>query len=295
MAISVEITNHILWKFPVAQCPVHPSDSRVPLVVQEAAMGHSNIFCPQCGNTFDPVHLIAAAYGWTVVEAVERLNAFLRAPVATVPPFPRLVHGVPQVGAPVPTVDTSKVDYWLSRGLTMASIRAFEAGEVDGLPSLPVKDEHGAVRGVLQRNPAFEPDTHEPTGGKKYNMLGSVRPQLIGLEPARAFNLPYRALVEGPVDAMKCWEAGIPALAISNNALSVNQLSVLAQETREVIIAVDNDEYGDFFEQSRGYRGYLRPFFKLSRVVFPRNQDAGSLSTPTLRRLFDPAIASLAK
>lgn len=68
-------------------------------------------------------------------------------------------------------------------------------------------------------------------------------------------------IVESPLDAVRLYGAGIPAVSSFGAAISANQMNLLSRNFRYVIAAMDNDAVGsranDFLHRSLEKRGCI--------------------------------------
>lgn len=141
-------------------------------------------------------------------------------------------------------------DHWKAvRGYSDATIRLFRLGydPVDDLLTIPVRTHLGAVMGVITRRlDGGMPKYMNPTGFKKAkDLFGSWlihegRHVILKRTPGMV------ALVEGPLDAVSCWDANVPALAMHGAHISEDQKALLLKlGVRQVAVMTDNDEAGD--------------------------------------------------
>lgn len=135
--------------------------------------------------------------------------------------------------------------YWQTR-FTDEAIKAWRlgwdfswmfAGTVREAPCYPMRDIEGTVLGVVHRSLAQDgPKYVYPYGVEKSELLfglhvGDYQPSVV--------------LVEGAMDVVACWEAGISAYGLYGSSLSVAQLTLLSRAvSRRVVLALDNDQAG---------------------------------------------------
>lgn len=130
--------------------------------------------------------------------------------------------------------------YWSERAITHNTIKRFQLGydPVTDCVTIPLRDSHGRLLGVVRRRlDGTKPKYLFPKGfmsGKDLFASYMVRQKHHRL-----------ALVEGPLDAIACWDARIPAVALHGARITSDQaklLKVLGVHT--VVCMTDNDYAG---------------------------------------------------
>lgn len=129
---------------------------------------------------------------------------------------------------------------WSERGLSRAAIEHFSLGydyETDCL-TYPLRDLDGSLLGVVRRR---------LDGGKpKYIYPKGIDVHSLLFQYHAAPHGDTLVVVEGALDAVALWDAGIFALAIYGGHLSAVQISLLIRlNPRKIIMAFDNDEAGE--------------------------------------------------
>lgn len=136
-------------------------------------------------------------------------------------------------------------DYWTGeRGLPEDVVKLFRLGydPLSNRMTIPLRDADGRVLGVTYRRlddqkPKYLHPKGFPTG--KY-LFGAW----LVTDQKRI------ALVEGQVDAIRCWSERVPALALMGARLTADQKRVLERmDVQTVVLMLDND--------SAGFRGTL--------------------------------------
>lgn len=131
-------------------------------------------------------------------------------------------------------------EYWNDvRGFSQDTIDAFQLGydpTVDRL-TIPMRNLRGQLLGVTQRVLTNEkPKYLYPKG---FN----ISKHLFGAWRVR--NRSKVAVVEGSLDAVACWDARVPAVAMMGSRLSDAQQQVLARTgVQSIVIMTDNDDAG---------------------------------------------------
>ena len=133
--------------------------------------------------------------------------------------------------------------YWKrKRGFTNATCRAFNLG-YDPLRdelTIPYRNLYGELLGVIRRRleDNVYPKYLYPKGVKK-NLL------LFGIDKVYAGEIDKVALVEGSLDAVWCWQNGIPAVASLGSSLSEEQVDLLHEAgVHTVVLLHDYDLAG---------------------------------------------------
>lgn len=128
---------------------------------------------------------------------------------------------------------------WHERGVSAAAIEHFLLGydyETDAL-TYPLRDIDGALLGVVRRRlDGGRPKYVYPSGIDVHHLLFRYHEAEYG-QPL--------VLVEGALDAVALWDAGIFAMAIFGGHLSEVQAALIRRlSPRMVVFAFDNDEAG---------------------------------------------------
>ena len=201
--------------------------------------------------------------------------------------------------------------YWTEqRKLTPETVAMFDLGydplgdRVGGpYVTIPIRSTAGDLLGVIKR---YLDDTSPlrylyPKGFKKSDHLfGSW------LLAADDLEIDTLVLVEGSIDAMKCWQAGYPAAAILGSYLSAHQCRIVQQlDVQNVVLFFDNDDAGRSATSSAlGFRksddkwrydaetDLRRTSAFVSRAVYPRGRatDPGSMSSRKIQQAVETAV-----
>lgn len=130
--------------------------------------------------------------------------------------------------------------YWeMERGIGSVTQDAFGLGYDPfwNAVTIPLRNESGSLLGVVRRRL----DEHGP----KYVYPRGFRASDNLFASWKIKGHTTVAIVEGPIDALACWEAGIPALALYGSHMSQRQLALLMKlNITEIVIMTDNDEAG---------------------------------------------------
>lgn len=138
--------------------------------------------------------------------------------------------------------------YWTEvRGFSDLTIRRFRLGfdMSAGMLTIPIFGLGGDVLGVIHRrtpddvNLGLRPKYFHPVGFK----MGKT---LFAANLVRRSNHTKIAITEGPLDAIACWDAGIPAVAMYGSNLSEHQAAIVRKlGVHTVVCMTDNDRAGD--------------------------------------------------
>lgn len=197
--------------------------------------------------------------------------------------------------------------YWTEdRGFTPSTVAAFDLGyspigdKYGEFMTIPVRNFNGRLLGVIKRycdkNAPFR--YKEPKGYKKsHNLFGSW----LAEQDPEAHTV---ALVEGPLDTAKVWQASHPALGLHGSSISAEQVRVLRRlGIRKIILFPDDDEAGDGMASTcmgwkkRERKGIvkwerdpmldLRREFIVQRVWYPPGfpSDPGAMNTDQITQM----------
>lgn len=224
----------------------------------------------------------------------------LEDPVAEAAAFSRrMAEGLADDGEP-PTMPeraltaflAAPTPYWTDRGLAPGTIDAWQLGyaRFPNQAIIPVRapftDE---LRGVIRRNltPGVMPKYLNPRGfPKNHTLFGSW------MSPDRDRDHRDRVVLgEGPMDAIKIWQAGFNGRAIMGSRLSREQVGILLKYgVNKVVLFLDDDAPG--FRAALGAYGRLKRRFDVRAAMYPqvRATDPGDLTDPQIRRAVADAV-----
>jgi DNA primase len=180
---------------------------------------------------------------------------------------------------------TGPGDYWLSRFDTR-TCRNFRLGHATGVATYPMRDETGAVLGIV---------TRDTTGTReqkyKYPPRVSVSDHLIEAWRCTAETI---VLVEGMADVAAVWEAGFDcALGSYKAGLSKAQAAILRRYApTRVLCAFDQDTAGD-----AGWvkvRDQLRYCSKVQRVEWDTYNDVAEIPLSDRRDMLTELVGQRA-
>lgn len=243
-----------------ALCPLH-EDSSQSFGVELTDGGW--VCRADCGRSDDLADLVARVRGMDPEDARHQLRSGM---VADGDALRDLLRGRPEPreAKPVPLFyERGRVPgYWLRRGFTVETARAWDVGWDPELRAVVVPfTVNGRLVGLVRRT------VDRDARAKYLDSPGMPKSRyLFGLDhvPPDAEEV---ALVEGPLDAVWLWQCGYPAVAELGSALSEEQAEILRSRFRRVTLALDGDAAGRHAEEIA--RGRLTPRVVLSRLELP--------------------------
>jgi DNA primase len=179
--------------------------------------------------------------------------------------------------------------YWTQkRGFTPDIIKKFDLGWDPNrdMLTIPIRDSVGRLKGIIYRKlDDSKPKYLYPTGFP----IGKA---LYGSWMVRKSDHRKVALVEGAPDAIACWDARVPALALLGARLTKDQRKLLLSlGIRTVVIMTDNDRAG------RAAVGQIKKALYKSGITVAVGQyrsfwtakDPGELTVIQRRKIFHSA------
>lgn len=132
-------------------------------------------------------------------------------------------------------------EYWTDRGFSEQVVRRFKLGydPVSDRCTIPIRSAWGEVMGVIQRVlDDSKPKYLHPKGFK-------IGRDLYGSWLVRKGGFHRVALVEGPLDAVACWDAKVPAMGLHGARLTDDQAALIRSLGVHTVVAMtDNDDAG---------------------------------------------------
>lgn len=165
-------------------------------------------------------------------------------------------------------------EYWASRGITDEVVELFGLGYdlLSDAVTVPLRTLGGGYLGVVRRflDPDHEPRYLYPPGLKKALVL-------FGAHKAKLHSKV--AIVEGSIDALRCWSLGIPAVAVLGSELSWEQAAMLLSMGCDKLFAI-----GDGDAAGRKLNAQLKLSFPRAcvEVAMPNGEDPGSVPSEVL-------------
>lgn len=172
---------------------------------------------------------------------------------------------------------------WEARGLLPETVDKFQLG-FDPLDNdsliIPVTDRFGSIYGFIRRfTDGRKPKYDYPSG----IVMSSF---VFGIDHLKKSHQKV-AVVEGAIDAMSCWQARVPAIAIFGDSLQDEQERQLQRAMiRHLVLMLDNDEPGqraarkinESITWCRVTQGVYRPYWHA--------KDPGELTSQRIRKMF---------
>lgn len=131
---------------------------------------------------------------------------------------------------------------WDRRGLSKFIQEKFDLGydPITNALTIPVRNRYGKLTGVVRRTLEKSksiPRYHYPRGFRNSETV-------FGLWLVKQRHTKI-AVVEGAIDAISCWDARVPAVAIMGSRIHDGQVEQLARHgVRHVVLMLDNDPAG---------------------------------------------------
>lgn len=147
-----------------------------------------------------------------------------------------------------------QIPYWKEqRGIGNLAQKAFQLGynPMGDYATIPIRSLHGDLLGAIKR--PFDPDAEERY---KYPYKFERKSNLFAAWMVeRDQSIDHVVLVEGSLDAIKVWQAGIPAMAIYGSSMSTQQIRLLRRlGINNVTLMFDDDQAGR--KATRGCGGW---------------------------------------
>lgn len=176
-------------------------------------------------------------------------------------PLSTLKERLAEVGKPVPEKMQPRSESWLDRydndhpywqqdrGFSARVIKQFRLGydPMADMLTIPIRNVNGMPVGVIHRRTpdqieaGHRPKYFHPTGFKMGRSLFGIS-HVTGL----AYDVRQIAVCEGPLDAIACWDAGFPAVALYGARMTEDQARILRRAgIPQVVCMTDNDPAGD--------------------------------------------------
>lgn len=197
--------------------------------------------------------------------------------------------------------------YWTDprphgRGLSEETVEAFDLGydPMSECAIIPVRNMWGELLGVTRRSLSRRASIRyrDPKGFKKRN-------NLFGSWFVAQAESPTVVLTEGPLDCIKVWQAGHPAVAVYGSYVSEHQIMLLRRMgVVSCVLMFDNDKAGikaikqckGFSEDNEGKWTYnpatdLRKFFVLKSASY-KGIEAGADPGDMTDEQIDKAVTS---
>lgn len=181
----------------------------------------------------------------------------------------------------------ARTDYWGSRDILPDTCKAWQLGfdRMRNAVTIPIRETHtDQLIGITYRSliPNYKPKYLDPTGYKKSEHLFGT-----WMDMDRDKKNPKRVvLCEGPLDAIKVWQAGFNGRAILGSNLTKRQVQILLQyDVEDVVLFFDDDKAG--FKVAMSAYGRLHRRFNVTAAKYPTFgddwKDPGSMTDVGIR------------
>ncbi len=183
--------------------------------------------------------------------------------------------------------------YLLNRGFSQESLDEYSIGHCDDNNShyynrvcIPIFHHDGSLVGFTAR--AIDEDYKDRRQAKWFHTPGLPKGQMLfNLNKAREHikNSHEVILVEGPLDVLKFWMAGVyNVCAVLGSDLSGPQRSLLLEnDCYDIIMAFDNDAAG--IDSTNKVIASCKQYFNLYKYELPINKDIGDLEVESVKKL----------
>lgn len=226
-------------------CPIHKgADNDTSLVVKDKLF-----FCHACHSGGTIINFVADMEQLPYNIATERVceefnidisdNQQYKTQVSIVDKFTRLATTFAE------GVNNVK-DYLIKeRGMNEESISAFMLGHnKDGAISIPLRDPHGRIVGITNRNLTKKPKYQN----SKNNEMFDKSSFLYNLDRARRKIVNSIVITEGYFDAISGDQMGLPTVAYLGSEITREQIQTLKKivpaKTLTILLCADSDEAG---------------------------------------------------
>jgi DNA primase len=165
--------------------------------------------------------------------------------------------------------------YMYDRGLTDRLIIQFDIGydKANDKITFPVKDETGDVIFVAKRN----------VKNHYFDLPKDINKPVYGLWEAMHTTSNCIVICEACFDALSCWAAGIPAVALFGTGSGPQYKLLSASRFREMVLGFDGDEAGD-----KGKARFIKAIKSkmLADLQVPRGKDINNFNVEQITELF---------
>lgn len=166
--------------------------------------------------------------------------------------------------------------YLETRGIPRHIAKAFNLGYDDFTDSItiPLFDKDGKCIMLMKRS-VTEHAYMNTSGANKTDSLFGL--SIVYEKMNKLVNKPYLFIVEGPFDAIRMWQHGLPAVGIMQAAISEKQLNLVRKlPFNKIVIATDNDQAGNAVADKLADKLKDKEVY---RLVFPKGvKDPGEMT-----------------
>ena len=255
-----------------ALCPFH-NDTKPSLRVN---VRKGQFICHACGERGNVNRIIGgeASDYYDAVDEIETSLKELEEMQAELEPA-----DIPETWLPAKELPQG----WEARGITSRKLfKLFDLGADASSLVMPVRRRNSVARAVIRRMLSGTPKYHHSPGWQKSTDLYGLYECWKG---ERGKQIPYVCITEGPIDALACWQAGFPSVAVLGSELSSQQASLLRMLSPIKYVAMtDKDEAGR--KLSKQIEGALRqcPSELLEPMQWPSDcKDPADMKAPQIR------------
>lgn len=179
---------------------------------------------------------------------------------------------------PKPNIDESKLVFSVSprlikRGIGEEVQQLFSIGYKEGLVGYTAfvwRNLQGEIQNVKYRSTRGKKFFYEKGGLPVHNLIYGIH--------LTNYIKDVIVIVEGEIDALSLWQAGIPALAVGGSRINDKQARLIQYlDIQEIVLGGDNDEQGQLLNKYIADK--LGKFYKLSRIDYGKHSDANDVLT----------------
>ena len=254
-------------------CPIHRgADNDTSLVVRDKVY-----YCHACRSGGTIVNFVAdleqLPYNIAIERVCEELNIDLsenqqyKTQVSIVDKFTKLATRFAE------NIDNVQEYLFKERGLTPESIKDFMIGyNGDGGVSIPLRDPHGRIVGITNRNLVKKPKYQN----SKNNEMFDKSAFLYNLDRARRKITNSIVITEGYFDAISGDQMGLPTVAYLGSEITREQIQTLKKiipaKTLTVILCADSDDAGQkSLAKARERFGAVAPQWTVKVMALPED------------------------
>jgi DNA primase len=281
----------------IGYCPFHQNRDTPAFNMAKESPYAWRCWNPRCDKSGTLITLVQKIDGMTILEAIRYLIKFK---TGTIDNIEKLLSTAKKEAYEIwdeALIDNMKLSYddpifdcLYERGFRKNTLEIFEIGysRKQERITIPVRDEFGQFVGFTGR-------ATKPEQTKKYWDKGLPKKFILfNLDNAKKYDEVI--VVEGPLDAMKVYQAGFPnVIAILGGGFTKQQSQKLLRHFQSVIIFTDNDEAGRAFAKKieRVMRSAGKRIFY---VKYPeRIKDPGEMGDGQIAEVIENKVTLLEK
>lgn len=291
--IDVEIVGESTQDL-IAFCPFHNNKDTPALNISKESPYVWRCWSPKCAESGTLPRLVQQLGGMTHIESLRYIYRYRS---QTIDAIDRLIKRAKEddyelwpeskLNSTLIPYDDPVFDQLYKRGFTKETLAFFDVGYSNKQKriTIPVRDDWGNFVGFTGRATL-------PLQRKYWDKGLPKRFILFNLNLAKKYDEVI--VVEGPLDALKIWQAGYHnVVAIMGGGFTGEQAKKLLKNFQSVIIFTDNDEPGKAFAQK--IEGVMRKGGKrVFYVIYPEGKkDPGEMTNQEIKECIDNKVTAL--